>query len=69
MGWGHSRVSDAVTFAARADVERLVLFHHDPAHDDDQLDEIERAARRSWDGAGRDPDTLSMAAEGTTLEL
>jgi phosphoribosyl 1,2-cyclic phosphodiesterase len=69
VGWGHSAASDAVTFASRANAERLVLFHHDPAHDDDQLDKIERAARRSWGDAGRDPDTLSMAAEGTTLEL
>jgi phosphoribosyl 1,2-cyclic phosphodiesterase len=69
VGWGHSRVSDAVTFGARADARRLILFHHDPSHDDAQLDEIERAARRSWEDAGHDPTTLLMAAEGTTLEL
>jgi len=26
--------------AGKAGVKRLALFHHDPAHDDDQLDEI-----------------------------
>jgi phosphoribosyl 1,2-cyclic phosphodiesterase len=69
VAWGHSRVSDAVTFAARADAQQLILFHHDPGHDDAQLDEIERSARRSWGDAGRDPTTLSVAAEGTTLAL
>jgi phosphoribosyl 1,2-cyclic phosphodiesterase len=62
-------VSDAVTFAARARAQRLILFHHDPSHDDAQLDELEGAARRSWEEADGDPTTLLMAAEGTTLEL
>jgi phosphoribosyl 1,2-cyclic phosphodiesterase len=26
-------------------VERLALFHHDPMHTDDELEEIERQAR------------------------
>ena len=26
--------------AGKARVKRLALFHHDPAHDDDELDEI-----------------------------
>ena len=69
VGWGYSVVSDAVTFGSCADTQRLILFHHDPSHDDAQLDEIERAARRTWDHAGCDPATLSMAAEGTTLAL
>lgn len=40
VGWGHSRVTDAVALAARASVARLVTFHHDPAHDDAELDEM-----------------------------
>jgi|SRR5436190_3484411 len=69
VGWGHSRVSDTVTFASRANAQRLILFHHDPGHDDATLDEIGHEARQSWDHAGRDPATLSLAAEGTTLTL
>jgi len=69
VGWGHSRVSDAVDFALRADAQRLILFHHDPGHDDTTLDDLGRVAQASWERAGRDPATLSMAAEGTTLEL
>ena len=38
VGWGHSSTADAVTFAQRAGTPRLVLFHHDPLHTDDQLE-------------------------------
>ena len=34
IGWGHGCVDDVVRFAAGANVKRLYLFHHDPAHDD-----------------------------------
>lgn len=37
-GWGHSSYRDAVDFAIAADVETLVLFHHDPERTDDALD-------------------------------
>jgi phosphoribosyl 1,2-cyclic phosphodiesterase len=42
--WGHSTVAYAVHVAAEADARELVLFHHDPSHDDDQLIEMEAAA-------------------------
>ena len=38
MGWGHSRIDDAVDLAHMAQSRRLVTFHHDPAHDDTELD-------------------------------
>jgi phosphoribosyl 1,2-cyclic phosphodiesterase len=38
VGWGHSSTADAVTFARRAEARRVVLFHHDPLHTDDQLE-------------------------------
>jgi phosphoribosyl 1,2-cyclic phosphodiesterase len=36
--WGHCTVDFAVEVAARAGARRLVLYHHDPAHDDRRLD-------------------------------
>ena len=45
VGWGHSRVSDAVNLARSARVKRLVTFHHDPAHDDEELDRMVADAR------------------------
>jgi phosphoribosyl 1,2-cyclic phosphodiesterase len=40
VGWGHSRVTDAVDLARLARARRLVTFHHDPAHNDETLDEM-----------------------------
>lgn len=38
LGWGHSSIEQAVAFAELTGARRLVPFHHDPAHDDTQLD-------------------------------
>jgi len=38
--WGHCTPEYAVWLAATAGVKRLALFHHDPAHVDDDLDAI-----------------------------
>lgn len=40
VGWGHSSMSDALAFARLAEAGRLVLFHHDPLHADDQLERM-----------------------------
>ena len=39
-GWGHSTPRQAVTLAAEAGCRRLILFHHEPEHDDDALDRL-----------------------------
>jgi phosphoribosyl 1,2-cyclic phosphodiesterase/CheY-like chemotaxis protein len=39
-GWGHSTWKDAVDSAHAAQVQRLMLYHHDPMHDDDFLDQV-----------------------------
>ncbi|MHC4481647.1 MAG: MBL fold metallo-hydrolase [Planctomycetota bacterium] len=44
--WGHSRFTDAVELATRADVAALGLFHHNADRTDDQVDEIVAACRR-----------------------
>ena len=36
--WGHCTVDFAVEVAARSGARRLVLYHHDPGHDDALLD-------------------------------
>ena len=47
VGWGHSSIGDAMEFANKADVDKLVLFHHDPYHTDDELEALlERRARQ-----------------------
>jgi phosphoribosyl 1,2-cyclic phosphodiesterase len=67
VGWGHSSVAHAVTFSRRSEVERLIVFHHDPRHDDAELDAIGRRAEELWDGTGRPPPIL--AYEGMDIEL
>jgi len=39
-GWGHSSYRDAIDFAIAAEVETLVLFHHEPDRSDAALDEM-----------------------------
>jgi phosphoribosyl 1,2-cyclic phosphodiesterase len=61
-GWGHSTWGMAVDVAERARARRLVLYHHDPAHDDAAVEEIERLAR------SRFPRTIS-ACEGLEIRI
>lgn len=42
VGWGHSHYLFTLKVAAEGNVKRLVLFHHDPAHNDDKVDDIVR---------------------------
>jgi len=64
VGWGHSSVRQTVTFAKRAGVRQLALFHHDPAHDDEWLDRLVDEARE--DSGDLD---LSAAQEGVTYSV
>jgi phosphoribosyl 1,2-cyclic phosphodiesterase len=65
IGWGHSSVSQAVDFAAQTGTRRLVLFHHDPARDDEAL---ERLGETAADRAGGDT-TVELGYEGMTIEV
>jgi phosphoribosyl 1,2-cyclic phosphodiesterase len=69
VGWGHSSVLDAVTYALLANAQTLVLTHHDPTHDDRTLDELSHVAASTWQTGGRDPSELLMAHEGLTLQV
>jgi ribonuclease BN (tRNA processing enzyme) len=44
-GWGHSTPRQAVDLARHANCRRLVLFHHEPEHDDSALDLLVRDTR------------------------
>ncbi len=69
LGWGHSSLSDALTFARRAGARRTLLTHHDPRHSDDELDGLLALARARWEADGRPPDEIEMAAELSEIEL
>lgn len=67
-GWGHSNVSDALAFAQRAEARHVLLFHHDPTHDDAQLDAFGQEAAARWEQVGGEA-RLELAREGRVLEL
>jgi phosphoribosyl 1,2-cyclic phosphodiesterase len=64
--WGHCTVDYAVDVARAAGVKRLVLFHHDPSHGDDRLDELLLGAQAH---AGPGGPEVVAAFEGMRLEL
>jgi phosphoribosyl 1,2-cyclic phosphodiesterase len=69
VGWGHSRLSDALAFARRVEPERLMLFHHDPLHTDDYLDAFHGTAIEHWGDLGGRAARLELASERRELEL
>ena len=66
IGWGHSSVGDAVAYCNAVRAGRLVLFHHEPDHSDEALEELEARAR-ALTAPERPPPIL--AREGTTIDL
>jgi len=66
VGWGHSSIADTMVFANKAEVENVVLFHHDPYHTDLELEDLLTEARAQWPGM---EDRICLAAEGMTVVL
>lgn len=62
QGWGHSTVEMACDVALQSNTRQLVLFHHDPAHNDEQVDEMERKGKKIF------PNTIA-AYEGLEIQL
>jgi phosphoribosyl 1,2-cyclic phosphodiesterase len=69
VGWGHSRLTDTLTFARRVSARRLLLFHHDPLHSDEFLDRLHETAEERWAELGGRDGLVEMAAETQRLEL
>jgi phosphoribosyl 1,2-cyclic phosphodiesterase len=40
VGWGHGCLPDSVQLAIESGARRLILFHHDPSHDDRRIDRM-----------------------------
>ena len=60
-GWGHSTWREATRLARDAGVGRLILFHHDPAHDDDTIRAIESEAQQHFDATEAARQSLLIA--------
>jgi len=65
--WGHSTAAFAVHVAAEAGVKRLLLSHHDPSHNDRELDRILTQARRLPEAKGIED--ISSAHESQSIDL
>ncbi len=67
-GWGHSTPEQAIALARDANCRRLVLFHHEPEHDDAAIDALVIGARSF--AATRAPGLqVEAAMEGMSLTL
>lgn len=62
QGWGHSTPEMAVEVAKASKVKELVLFHHEPLHDDERVKKMETKAQKLFSN------TIS-AYEGLTIKL
>jgi phosphoribosyl 1,2-cyclic phosphodiesterase len=61
--WGHSTWEEGVRLADEANVQKLVIFHHDPSHDDAFMDRISAKAEKMRPGG------VVVAQEGMVIEL
>lgn len=67
-GWGHGCVDDSVSLALKAGVKKLILFHHDPNHDDRKIEAMVEYARHLVARANRKMKVVA-AREGTLIKL
>jgi len=68
VGWGHARANTVVDFAVQARVRKCALFHHDPMHIDEAVDEkVAEGRERATRAAGSL--TVFGAREGLELKL
>lgn len=68
--WGHSSNVTGIEIAKRAGVKHLYLFHHDPMHDDERLDQVQIESRRYAEHYRPDiPLEVTMAYDGLEVEV
>jgi ribonuclease BN (tRNA processing enzyme) len=68
IGWGHSSLSSVVSLALDADVHKLLLFHHDPSHDDQMVDKMAECARELVRKSGKSLE-VQPAREGVEISM
>lgn len=67
-GWGHSTPKQAVELAIECKARRLVLFHHEPEHDDEAIDQLLARARADAKNLATRL-VVDAASEGMQLHL
>ena len=66
--WGHSSNITGVELCQAAKVRRLVMFHHEPAYDDSQIERVLQETRR-FEQITRDDHALEVLSAWDGLEL
>ncbi|MBN1408127.1 MAG: MBL fold metallo-hydrolase [Calditrichaceae bacterium] len=66
--WGHSPVEYTVDIAIKSGVKKLVLFHHDPLHNDDMIDQMLQLARHHVQNNSSLIEIIA-ASEGLTIDI
>jgi len=61
-GWGHSHWREAVNIVMESGAKELILFHHDPDHDDACIDKVVKEASNYYP-------RVRAAAEGMQVEV
>jgi phosphoribosyl 1,2-cyclic phosphodiesterase len=61
-GWGHSHWREAINIVTESGAKELVLFHHDPDHDDSLIDRVVQDARNYYP-------RVRAAAEGMEMKI
>lgn len=49
IGWGHSTWNEGVKLCREAGAKSMAIFHHDPEHEDDFMDQLAEDAKAEWD--------------------
>ncbi|NIO10315.1 MAG: MBL fold metallo-hydrolase, partial [Deltaproteobacteria bacterium] len=69
-GWGHSSSMVGVDIALKANIKRLILFHHEPSYSDEKLQEIYDKTIRYYEMIkGNRSLEIIMAREGLEMEI
>lgn len=71
ISWGHSSASIAIDIAAKYNVKKLILFHHDPNYDDEKLNSVISNARTYINVNRKVKDELEvdLATEGMIFDI
>ena len=48
VGWGHSTWTEGVKLCKAAGAKSLAIFHHEPEHTDEFMDQLEKDAQAEW---------------------
>ena len=67
-GWGHPRASTVVDLALQANVQQLAIFHHDPMHTDEMVEQKIAQCQTRIDRSGGSLRVFG-AREGVELRL